>query len=82
LHLSYKDIDSQRMLIRVRQGKGNKDRYVMLSPTLLHTLRAYWKASSPKPAVYLFPGRDSNQTAFSRNGSARAEESATEGKNP
>ena len=61
LHLSYKDIDSQRMLIRVRQGKGKKDRYVMLSPTLLHTLRAYWKASLPKPAVYLFPGRDSTK---------------------
>jgi len=61
LNLSYKDIDSPRMLIRVRQGKGKKDRYVMLSPTLLHTLRAYWKASSPKPAVYLFPGRDSTK---------------------
>ena len=61
LNLSYKDINSQRKLIRVRQGKGKKDRYVMLSPTLLHTLRAYWKASSPKPEVYLFPGRDSTK---------------------
>lgn len=61
LNLSYKDIDSQRMLIRVRQGKGKKDRYVMLSPKLLHTLRAYRKASSPKPVVYLFPGRDSTK---------------------
>lgn len=58
LNLSYKDIDSSRMLIRVRQGKGKKDRYVMLSTQLLETLRTYWKASQPKPVLYLFPGRD------------------------
>lgn len=58
LNLSYKDIDSSRMLIRVRQGKGKKDRYVMLSEKLLNTLRVYWKASQPKPVLYLFPGRD------------------------
>lgn len=61
LCLSYTDIDSQRMLLRVRQGKGKKDRYVMLSPTLLHTLRAYWKSCSVKPTTYLFPGRDPSQ---------------------
>lgn len=66
LHLSYTDIDSQRMLLRVRQGKGQKDRYVMLSPTLLHTLRAYWKACSVKPTVYLFPGRDPTQLLTAR----------------
>ena len=58
LNLSYKDIDSSRMLIRVRQGKGEKDRYVMLPEQLLNTLRVYWKASQPKPVLYLFPGRD------------------------
>lgn len=58
LHLRHTHIDSQRMLLWVRQGKGNKDRPVMLSPTLLDTLRAYWKACSVKPTVYLFPGRD------------------------
>jgi integrase/recombinase XerD len=48
------DIDSKRMVIRVRQGKGRKDRYVMLSPRLLDILRLYWKAE--RPSQWLFPG--------------------------
>jgi integrase/recombinase XerD len=52
--LKITDIDSQRMMIRVDQGKGRKDRYVMLSPQLLEVLRAYWQASRPKQ--WLFPG--------------------------
>jgi integrase/recombinase XerD len=54
--LRVEDIDSQRMLIRVRQGKGQKDRYVMLSLVLLETLRAYWRKH--RPANWLFPGPD------------------------
>ena len=48
------DIDSQRMVIRIEQGKGQKDRYVMLSARLLEELRAYWKRARPAP--WLFPG--------------------------
>ncbi len=55
LHLLLTDIDSQRMVIRVEQGKGRKDRYVMLSASLLETLRAYWR--SEKPKTFLFPGK-------------------------
>jgi site-specific recombinase XerD len=49
------DIDSQRMVIRVVQGKRRKDRYTILSPLLLKMLRHYWWAARPKD--YLFPGR-------------------------
>lgn len=54
-HLRLGDIDSQRGVIRVAQGKGRKDRYVMLSPRLLELLREYWRQRRPK-GPYLFPG--------------------------
>lgn len=60
LALRTDDIDSQRMVIRVRQGKGSKDRYVMLSPRLLTLLREYWRAHRRRkvyqPGPWLFPG--------------------------
>lgn len=48
------DIDSKRMVVRIDQGKGQKDRYVMLSPKLLEILRDWWRAE--KPEHWLFPG--------------------------
>jgi integrase/recombinase XerD len=54
--LSIQDIDSARMVIHVRQGKGRKDRYVMLSDQLLDLLRTYWKID--RPPHWLFPGAD------------------------
>jgi len=53
-HLKVNDIDSERMIIHIRQGKGSKDRDVPLSPKLLETLREYWRWK--KPRGYLFPG--------------------------
>jgi integrase/recombinase XerD len=54
VRLTVLDIDSARMVIRVDQGKGQKDRYVMLSPRLLEILRHWWRVEKPKP--WLFPG--------------------------
>ena len=55
-HLKVSDIDSQRMVIHIRGGKGRKDRDVMLSPKLLDELRIYWRGLRRKPADWLFPG--------------------------
>jgi len=55
LHLRVPDIDGTRKQLRVEQGKGKKDRYVDLSPSLLEALRKYWKAERPRS--WLFPGR-------------------------
>jgi len=62
--LKISDIDSKRMIIRVEQGKGGKDRNVMLSPHLLNLLRAWWKAA--RPQGWLFPGRDPAQPITTR----------------
>jgi integrase/recombinase XerD len=56
ISLKIADIDSARMVIRVEQGKGRKDRYVMLSEHLLELLRAWWKAG--RPQGWLFPGQN------------------------
>src|SRR3984885_6338021 len=55
-NLKVSDIDSQRMTLRVEQGKGQRDRYVMLSPQLLELLRDWWWASRPR--AWLFPGQN------------------------
>ncbi|MGA2860010.1 MAG: site-specific integrase [Candidatus Sulfotelmatobacter sp.] len=55
-HLKISDIDSQRMVIHIRGGKGRKDRDVMLSPKLLDALRVYWRGLRRKPTDWLFPG--------------------------
>ena len=60
-HLKVSDIDSERMVIHVRQGKGGRDRDVLLTPKLLETLREYWRWM--KPRTYLFPGTVNNWRA-------------------
>jgi len=62
--LKVSDIDSGRMIIRVEQGKGRKDRNVMLSASLLELLRAWWRAA--RPQGWLFPGRDRVQPITTR----------------
>jgi hypothetical protein len=54
--LKVSDIDSERMLLRIKQGKGRKDRLAMPSPRLLELLRDWYRIA--RPAVWLFPGRD------------------------
>jgi integrase/recombinase XerD len=56
ISLKVEDIDSARMVIRVEQGKGRKDRYVMLAPHLLDLLRAWWRTA--RPQGWLFPGQN------------------------
>ena len=62
VHLKVSDIDSQRMVLRVEQGKGKKDRYAMLSPTLLELLRAWYRHARLQrmilPGGWLFPGQN------------------------
>jgi len=55
VHLKVSDIDSQRMVIRVQQGKGAKDRYTLLARRTLEVLRDYWRAY--RPEEWLFPGQ-------------------------
>jgi integrase/recombinase XerD len=62
--LKVSDIDSKRMLIRVEQGKGRKDRHAMLSPQLLELLRDWYRTARPR--LWLFPGRDPLQPLTTR----------------
>ena len=62
VHLKMADIDSDRMILRVNQGKGQRDRYAMLSPSLLQILRAWWRKGHAQGKMlrggWLFPGRN------------------------
>jgi len=62
--LKVSDIDSRRMLLRVEQGKGRKDRHAMLSPQLLELLRDWYRIARPR--LWLFPGRDPLQPLTTR----------------
>lgn len=64
LGLELEDIDSERMVITVRHGKGDQDRQVVLSAVLLEALRAYWRAY--RPWRWLFPGQDSRHPLVGR----------------
>lgn len=55
LNLRVSDVDSRRMVLRIQQGKGKKDRYVMLSPELLQFLRMYWRAERPQDLLFPSP---------------------------
>jgi site-specific recombinase XerD len=63
--LTVEDIDSTRMVIHIRQAKGRKDRYVMLSEQLLAILRDYWKRQ--RPPHWLFPGPDDSRPVTTRS---------------
>jgi len=63
-NLKVADIDSARMLIRVEQGKGRKDRFAMLSPDLLDLLRQWWRVKRPRG--WLFPGQQPAQPITTR----------------
>ena len=84
-HLRLQDIDSQRMVLRVRHGKGGKERLTVLSPRLLEVLRTYWRVAQPQD--WLFPGYpptrpvtvDSARHVFHR---ARAQAGLPEGYTP
>jgi site-specific recombinase XerD len=62
--LKVSDVDSKRMLLRVEQGKGRKDRHAMLSPQLLELLRDWYRIARPR--LWLFPGRDPLQPLTTR----------------
>ncbi|MGO9392875.1 tyrosine-type recombinase/integrase [Rhodoblastus sp.] len=74
--LKVSDIDSKRMTLRVEQGKGQRDRYVMLSPQLLEWLRDWWRAA--RPQAWLFPGMNPVNPMSARQLSRVVRETARE----
>jgi site-specific recombinase XerD len=73
--LKVSDINSERLLLRIEQGKGRKDRFAMLSPQLLELLRDWYRIA--RPAIWLFPGRDPMLPLTTRQ-FARAVQAATD----
>jgi integrase len=63
-HLKAGDIDSQRMVVHIREGKGGKDRDVTLSPKLLEELRVYLRGLRRKPKKWLFPGNSWHTASY------------------
>jgi len=63
-YLKVSSIDSKRMQLRIAQGKGNKDRYTLLSPVTLDLLRDYWRQY--RPFSWLFPGRSPDRPISTR----------------
>ena len=68
VHLKVRDIDSQRMQIRVEQGKGKRDRYTLLSTTLLEELRRYWRLYHPQELLFAgrMPGKALTESSVQR----------------
>ena len=66
LNLKIEDLDSDNMVITVRDGKGNKDRVTILSNTQLSALRDYYKKSRVKPVTFFFPRKEDRFTPFSK----------------
>jgi integrase/recombinase XerD len=73
-NLKVSDIDSQRMLLRIEEGKGGKDRNSLLSPRLLSLLREWWTVERPR--TWLFPGQDPLQPISTRQLYRAVEEAA------
>ena len=67
-NLKVEDIDSKRMQLHIRNGKGGKDRYVVLSPVMLNELRNYWRKSRSKvQSSWIFPGQSANRAVTPAN---------------
>jgi len=64
INLKVSDIDSERMMIHVCRGKGNKDRYTLLGKSALETLRTYWRAYRPKDLLVSIPQAGSDALCF------------------
>ena len=75
-------IDSKRMVLRVEQGKGMKDRYVMLSPKLLQILREWWRVERPEHWLFpgAMPGQHISRSAVEQEGRWRGRNGSKNGK--